>query len=177
MKSNTKLQNIPYGRYVLSLISFITILLVLFLSYYPKTNTVEPEWLKVFPTLIATFNAVSAGLLIGAYVQIRKKNIDTHKRLMLMAFASSAMFMIVYVIYHSLKLAPTPYAGDWGWAYYLILITHIPLAAATVPLALFTLVRGLSAEVEKHRKIARITFPIWMYVSVTGVLIYYMLYL
>ena len=177
MKSSLIPKNIPYGRYVLSLISFISISLVLFLSYYPKTNTVEPEWLKVFPTLIATFNAISAGLLIGAYIQIRKKNIGVHKRLMLMAFSSSAMFMIVYVIYHSLKLTPTPYAGDWQWIYYLILITHIPLAAATVPLALFTLVKGLSGKIEKHRKIARITFPIWMYVSITGVLIYYMLYL
>ena len=73
MKSSLIPKNIPYGRYVLSLISFISISLVLFLSYYPKTNTVEPEWLKVFPTLIATFNAISAGLLIGAYIQLRKK--------------------------------------------------------------------------------------------------------
>jgi putative membrane protein len=95
---------------------------------------------------------------------------------MLTAFASSSLFLVTYVIYHWFKSGPKLYTGDFQTLYFTILITHILLAAIIIPLALFTLYRGWTSQIEKHRKIAKVTFPIWLYVSVTGVVIYYMLY-
>jgi putative membrane protein len=102
--------------------------------------------------------------------------IDKHKIVMLSAFGTSSLFLVSYIIYHWFKSGPKLYTGDYQTVYYFILLTHIVLAAIIIPLALFTLYRGLSTQIDKHRKIAKITLPIWLYVSVTGVIIYYMLY-
>ena len=95
---------------------------------------------------------------------------------MLCAFGTSALFLVTYIIYHWFKAGPKPYLGDYSMLYYFILISHIILAVFIIPLALITLYRGWNMQVEKHRRIARVTYPIWLYVSVTGVVIYMMLY-
>jgi len=95
---------------------------------------------------------------------------------MLSAFGTSAAFLMSYVVYHWFKSGPKLYTGDWITLYYFILISHIFLAAIIVPLALITLYRGWNDQIGKHRKIAKITLPVWLYASVTGVLIYVMLY-
>jgi putative membrane protein len=95
---------------------------------------------------------------------------------MLTAFGTSSTFLVSYVIYHWFKAGPKQYTGDFTEIYYFILITHIILAVIIIPLALITLYRGWTDNIGKHRRIARITLPIWLYVSVTGVVIYRMLY-
>ena len=115
-------------------------------------------------------------LLIIALWLIKKKNIQAHKTAMLMAFGTSVMFLVTYVIYHWFKPGPKAYVGDYVATYYFILISHIILAVFIIPMSLATLYRGWNMQLAKHRKIARITYPIWLYVSVTGVAIYLMLY-
>ncbi len=129
------------------------------------------------PTLNAILNGSAAILLIVAFYFIKQKNVKYHRRVMLSAFSVSTLFMISYITYHYQSVAPTEYQGNFPKFYYLILITHIFLAASIIPLALVTLYRGWNMIVDKHRNIARITLPIWLYVSVTGVIIYLMLYI
>jgi putative membrane protein len=129
-----------------------------------------------FPLVNATLNCLSASLLIIALWLIKKKNIRAHKNTMLLAFGTSIMFLVTYVIYHWFKAGPKVYTGDYVTIYYFILITHIILAICIIPLALITLYRGWYMQKAKHRKIARITYPVWLYVSITGVVIYMMLY-
>ena len=110
------------------------------------------------------------------YVLIRQKKLKLHKNVMLTAFGTSSAFLISYVIYHWFKSGPKLYVGDLTGLYYFILISHILLAIVIIPLALITLYRGWTDNIRKHRVIAKITLPIWLYVSVTGVVIYSMLY-
>ena len=107
---------------------------------------------------------------------IINRKIDAHKNVMLTCFGTSTLFLVSYVVYHWFKSGPKLYEGDFKTTYYIILFSHIVLAAIIIPLALFTLYRGWNNQLEKHRKIAKITLPIWLYVSVTGVVIYLMLY-
>ena len=95
---------------------------------------------------------------------------------MLTAFGFSTLFLVSYVIYHWFKAGPKLYLGDFNSIYYFILLTHIVLAMVIIPLALITLYRGWNMQVSKHKRIARITYPVWLYVSITGVAIYLMLY-
>ena len=95
---------------------------------------------------------------------------------MLLAFGTSLLFLISYIIYHWFKSGPKQYIGEFITIYYIILISHILLAMIIIPLSLITLYRGWNSQITKHRKIAKITFPIWLYVSITGVIIYLMLY-
>ena len=129
------------------------------------------------PTVNATLNTISAILLIIGYVLIRQRKIAAHKNCMLAAFAVSVIFLISYVIYHA-NVGSKSFTQQ-GWVrpvYFTILISHILLAFAIVPLALRTLYLAWREKFDKHRRIAKITFPIWLYVSVTGVIIYLMLY-
>ena len=129
------------------------------------------------PALNATLNGVAAVLLVTGYVLIRSGRQDAHKRAMLGALSTSALFLVSYVIYH-LNAGSVPYQGEGllRVVYFFILVTHVILAAAVLPLALVTAARGLRADFARHVRIARWTFPIWLYVSVTGVVIYVMLY-
>jgi uncharacterized membrane protein YozB (DUF420 family) len=129
------------------------------------------------PALNATLNAIAATLLIFGYVKIRQGRMETHRRFMLAAFATSALFLISYVIYHAnVGSRPFPGQGPIRFVYFVILITHVILAAAILPLALITLNYALRARFERHVPIARWTLPIWLYVSVTGVVVYLLLY-
>jgi uncharacterized membrane protein YozB (DUF420 family) len=129
------------------------------------------------PTVNALLNALSAGLLTTGFVFIRRRNVAAHRACMLGAFAVSVVFLVCYLVYHY-HAGSRPFTGQ-GWirpVYFTLLISHIVLAAAIVPLALITIYRGLSAHFDRHRRIARWTLPIWLYVSVTGVLVYLLLY-
>ena len=129
------------------------------------------------PMVNAMLNTISGILLTIGYVQIRQRKITAHKKCMLTAFAVSVLFLISYVIYHA-NTGSKPFTKQ-GWirpVYFTILISHIILAFVIVPLALRTLYLAWRERFEQHRRIAKITFPIWLYVSVTGVIIYLMLY-
>jgi uncharacterized membrane protein YozB (DUF420 family) len=129
------------------------------------------------PTLNAALNSICTLLLLIGYSHIRAGRIAQHRRTMLTAFGTSVLFLISYVIYH-LQVGSVPYTGTGHLRviYFSILIPHIILAAAVVPLAILTLRRGLIRDDTRHKRIAKITFPIWLFVSVTGVVIYGMLY-
>jgi putative membrane protein len=129
------------------------------------------------PTLNAALNFLSAVFLFTGYLFIRSKNQSAHRACMLVAFGCSILFLISYLIYHY-QVGSVPFKSQ-GWIrpfYFTILLTHTILAIAVVPLALVTLSRALRQKFTAHRSIARWTFPIWLYVSVTGVLVYWMLY-
>ena len=129
------------------------------------------------PVLNATLNGLAAIFLTAGYVQIRRGRRDVHKRCMLAALVTSALFLVSYVIYHlNVGSRPFPGQGAIRVIYFAILITHVVLAATTLPLALVTAARGLKGQYSRHVRIARWTLPIWLYVSVTGVVIYLMLY-
>ena len=129
------------------------------------------------PHLNASLNAVAGVLLVIGWVLIRNKRVAAHRRCMISAFAVSTLFLLSYVIYHS-QAGSRPYAGTGTLrtVYFSILIPHVILAAAVPPLAIVTLKRGLALDEVRHRRIARWTFPIWMFVSVSGVAVYLMLY-
>jgi uncharacterized membrane protein YozB (DUF420 family) len=129
------------------------------------------------PAVNATLNAISAVLLITGYRLIRQRRIDAHRRVMIAAFATSTLFLISYLIYHgNVGAVPFTKQGPIRQVYFAVLISHIVLAATVPPLALITLVRGLRARYDRHARLARWTLPIWLYVSVTGVIVYLMLY-
>jgi putative membrane protein len=131
----------------------------------------------LLPTLNAILNATSFCLLVAGFRAIKRRAIDTHRRCMLTASTVSALFFVSYVTYHA-QAGSKPFEGD-GWlrvVYFAILIPHVILAAVLVPLALVTLRRGLARRDAQHRRIARVTFPTWVFVSLTGVAVYLMLY-
>ena len=129
------------------------------------------------PALNATLNGLSAILLTTGYVLIRRGRRDLHKRCMLAALTTSSLFLVSYVVYHlNTGSRPFPGQGAIRVVYFVILITHVILAAAILPLALTTTARGLLEQYDRHVRLARWTLPIWLYVSVTGVVIYLMLY-
>jgi len=129
------------------------------------------------PAVNATLNGLSAIFILTGYVLIRRGHRELHKRCMLTALVTSSLFLVSYVVYHAnAGSRPFPGTGVARAIYFAILITHVILAAAILPLALTTTARGLRAQYTRHVAIARWTLPIWLYVSVTGVVIYLMLY-
>ena len=129
------------------------------------------------PALNASLNALASVFLVIGYVLIRSGRRDAHKRCMLMALSTSALFLISYVIYHAnAGSVPFPGTGAIRVVYFAVLIPHVILAATILPLALVTATRGLRGDYARHVRIARWTLPLWLYVSVTGVIVYLMLY-
>jgi uncharacterized membrane protein YozB (DUF420 family) len=129
------------------------------------------------PAVNAGLNALSALLLALGYAMIRTRRVAPHRRCMIAAFTTSSLFLASYLVYHA-QVGSVPFTrhGLVRPLYFTILITHVTLAAAVLPLAIVTLSRGLQARFPQHRRIARWTLPIWLYVSVTGVLVYVLLY-
>jgi uncharacterized membrane protein YozB (DUF420 family) len=129
------------------------------------------------PAVNASLNALSGLLLLCGYTLIRLRRIEQHRACMIAAFVTSSLFLVCYVVYHA-QVGSVRFTrqGFVRPLYYTILVTHVTLAATVVPLAIVTLSRGLKARYVQHRRIARWTFPIWLYVSVTGVLVYVLLY-
>ncbi len=136
-----------------------------------------PTWVMWLPTVNASLNGVATVLLCVGLALVKAGRRDAHRRVMLSAFATSCLFLACYLVYHA-HVVSKKFAGEGAirYVYYAILLTHVVLAAAVPVLALRTIYLGLKQRWDAHRKIARITFPIWVYVSVTGVVIYFMLY-
>lgn len=129
------------------------------------------------PALNASLNAIAAVLLVTGWMMIRRGRVDGHRRCMLAAFATSALFLASYVVYHA-NVGSRPFAGEGlvRAIYFAVLIPHVILAASILPLSLVTLNRALKGRFVQHARIARWTLPIWLFVSVTGVIVYWMLY-
>ncbi|WP_332693880.1 DUF420 domain-containing protein [Halalkalibacter lacteus] len=160
-------------------IIIITILingLVALLAGLPGVENFTAFDVTILPMLNAIFNSFTFLFLIGALMAILKKNITVHRRFIYAAFITTTLFLVTYVAHHFLS-ASTPYGGTGLMAglYYFILITHIILAAVIVPLALTSVARAWNMENKRHKKIARWTMPIWLYVSLTGVIVYIMI--
>jgi putative membrane protein len=149
---------------------------VAFLILGPRPTGGGTVDVSALPLVNATLNGLTTVLLLVAYALIRQRKIEAHRNVMLGAFATSAAFLVTYVIYHWFKSGPKPYTGNFRGLYLAILGSHIVLAAVILPLALITLYRGWSNQRVKHKKLAKVTLPLWLYVSVTGVVIYAMLY-
>lgn len=156
-------------------ISILAIIIILGINYLPRAlGDVDLGFdLTILPMINAILNGIAFVVLLLALIMIKKKNIKAHRRLIYLAFMLTFIFLISYLTYHAFA-GSTSYGGSGilMYIYYFILITHIILAASVVPLSLITLAHGLNMDVSKHRKIARWTMPIWLYVSATGVLVY-----
>ena len=139
-----------------------------------RIPNVEP--LSFLPPIYASINGLTALILIMAIVAVKNGKRNLHERLMKLAILLSVVFLVMYVAYH-MTSNPTPFGGE-GWikyVYYFILITHILLSIAVIPLVLISFVKAFTEQFPQHKKIAKITFPIWLYVAVTGVVIYLMI--
>jgi uncharacterized membrane protein YozB (DUF420 family) len=138
---------------------------------------VIPEQYAFFPALIASLNGASAVLLLVGRGLIMRRKVAAHRACMIAAVVSSALFLACYVYFHA-HVGDIHFLGGgvWRTIYLLVLIPHVTLAIVIVPMVIITLSRGLRGRYDKHRAIARWTWPLWMYVSVTGVLVYFMLY-
>jgi putative membrane protein len=168
------------NRSALVVIGGVSLAVVSVVGYLLLGHRPEPgagALVVTLPLLNACLNATSAALLSAGWLFIRRKRVVAHKTCMVSALAVSTLFLISYVTYHSLA-GSRPFTGT-GWiriVYYPLLVSHIILAAAIVPLALTTIYRALQGNFARHVRVARWTLPIWLYVSVTGVLVYWMLY-
>ncbi|WP_201743865.1 DUF420 domain-containing protein [Hymenobacter busanensis] len=146
------------------------------LYYFPQVFRVAGLDVSYLPAVNAVLNSLTALVLVIGYVFIRQKKVAQHRAMMGTAFVLGALFLVSYVVYHS-QAQTTRYGGEglMRGIYYFVLLTHIVLAAVTVGLVLFTLYFALTNQFARHRRIARWTFPIWLYVSVTGVVVYLMI--
>ena len=174
--------SVPAGgdRSALGAIGVVSLAVVAVVGYLllgEKPQTEAGAGVAALPLLNACLNATSAALLSAGWVFIRRRRVTAHKTCMVSALVVSIAFLVSYVTYHALA-GSRPFGGV-GWiraVYFPLLISHIVLAAVIVPLALTTVYRALRGDFTRHRRIARFTLPIWLYVSVTGVLVYWMLY-
>lgn len=167
-------------RVALSGIGLVSLLVVaavgiLLLGRQPQTGAVQG--VSALPAVNAVLNGTSAALLTAGYCFIRRRKVTAHLTCMLTAFGISCLFLVSYVVYH--YHAGSKHFGGHGWirgVYYPLLISHLSLAALIVPLALTTIYRAWRGQFARHMRIARWTLPVWLYVSVTGVIVYWMLY-
>lgn len=161
-----------YNRWIIVL--SVAIPLVVAILFGVKIPNAKP--LMFLPPIYATINALTAGILVIAFWAISNKKIKLHQRLMQTAIILSALFLLMYVAYH-MTSDSTKFGGEGiiKYLYYFILITHILLSIVVIPFVLITYVRAITNNIEKHKKIARITFPLWLYVAVSGVLVYIMI--
>jgi len=152
----------------------VVIPIVVAVLFGVKIPNVEP--LTFLPPIYATLNGFTAVILIVAFIAIKKKNLVLHENLMKTAIWSSALFLMMYVAYH-MTSDSTKFGGEGiiKYIYYFILFTHILLSIIVIPFVLITYVRAITKNFEKHKRIARITFPLWLYVAVTGVIVYNMI--
>tara|TARA_B110000046_G_scaffold49092_1_gene54618 strand:- start:8798 stop:9322 length:525 start_codon:yes stop_codon:yes gene_type:complete len=167
--------NTPSIKKLITILSIVVPVLVAILYLLPKNFTVGEE-VYYLPMLNAFLNGTTSLLLVAGFIAIKNGKKEKHKLIMLSALVLSILFLLSYVTYHALTES-TPFGGEGmiKVIYLGILLTHIVLAIAIVPLVLITFSRALSAKFDKHRKIARITLPLWLYVTVTGVVVYLMI--
>lgn len=165
-----------YNRWIVTLSVAIPLVVALLFGVNLRRMGFDVKPLGFLPPIYATINGLTACLLVFAVWAVRNGKRKLHERVMKLAILCSVLFLAMYVAYH-MTADSTPFGGTGiiRPVYYFILITHIILSVAIIPLVLITYVRALAARFDKHRKIARIAFPLWLYVAVTGVLVYVMI--
>ena len=165
-----------YNRWIIVLSIVIPLVVALLFSVNLQKLGYDVEPLSFLPPIYATINGFTAILLITAFWAVKNGKLKLHENLMKTAIGCSVVFLLMYVAYHMTSIE-TKYGGEgtMKYIYFFILITHIVLSIAVIPLVLISFVRALSKRFDKHRKIARITFPIWLYVAITGVVVYLMI--
>ncbi|MCI9846808.1 DUF420 domain-containing protein [Flavobacterium pectinovorum] len=165
-----------YNKFIIAVSIVIPVVVAILFGVKLKDFGYDVEPLSFLPPIYATINGITAVVLVLAVVAIKKGNQKVHERLMTTAIALSVAFLVMYVAYH-MTADSTKFGGE-GFVkliYFFILITHILLSIAIIPLVLITYVRALAKRFDRHRKIAKITFPLWLYVAVTGVVVYLMI--
>jgi len=161
-----------YNRLII--IVSILVPVIVALLFTVRIPNVEP--LSFLPPIYASTNALTAILLVSAVIAIKQKNRKLHEKLIKICIVLSLLFLVMYIAYHMTSDA-TPFGGEGmvKHIYYFILISHILLSITVIPFVLVSYVRAITGDFERHRKIAKITFPIWLYVAVTGVIVYLMI--
>lgn len=163
-----------YNKLIIALSIIIPVAVALLFGINLRKMGFDVEPLSFLPPIYATINGFTAIILIAAVMAIKSSKRTLHERLMKLAILCSVLFLVMYVAYH-MTSDSTKYEGDFGFIYYPILISHIVLSVVIIPLVLITYVRALAQRFDRHKKIAKITFPIWLYVAVTGVIVYLMI--
>lgn len=165
-----------YNKWIVILSVAIPIVVALLFGVNLRKLGYDVEPLTFLPPIYASINGVTAILLLSAVMAVKNGNLKLHENLMKSAIACSIAFLVMYVAYH-MTSDSTKFGGEGviKYVYYFILITHIILSVIIIPLVLITYVRALAQVFDKHKKIAKITFPIWLYVAVTGVVVYLMI--
>ncbi len=165
-----------YSKLIIAVSIVIPLVVAILFSVKLKDFGFDVEPLSFLPPIYATINGFTAVILVLGVLAIKNGNQILHQRLMTTAIALSLCFLVMYVAYH-MTADSTKYGGEGAvrYVYFFILITHILLSIAIIPMVLITYVRALSQRFDKHKKLARITFPIWLYVAVTGVVVYLMI--
>lgn len=165
-----------FSKFIIAVSIIIPVVVAILFGVKLKDFGVNVEPLSFLPPIYATTNGITAVVLVWAVLAIKKGNQKLHERLMTSAIALSVAFLVMYVAYH-MTSDSTKYGGEGvlRYVYFFILITHILLSIAIIPLVLITYVRALAKRFDRHRKIAKITFPLWLYVAVTGVIVYLMI--
>ncbi|MFM1874308.1 MAG: hypothetical protein RL266_45 [Bacteroidota bacterium] len=160
---------------IIMVLSIVVFAVVVILYSLPKQDSI-PEWATLLPMVNALINGTCSVLLVTSLMAIRKKNIQLHKRLNITTFVLSSLFLVSYIVFHSFGVETRfPVDNPIRPVYLFILLTHILLAAIVLPMVLVSFYLGLTGKVERHRKVSKFTFPVWLYVTVTGVLVYLMI--
>ncbi|BAO75111.1 DUF420 domain-containing protein [Winogradskyella sp. PG-2] len=165
-----------YNKWIVALSIIIPLAVAALFGVNLKKLGFDVEPLNFLPPIYATINGLTAIVLAVAVIAIKRKNRKLHERLMKFAIMLSIAFLLMYIAYH--MTSDSTKFGDEGYikyVYYFILITHIVLSIIIIPFVLITYVRAITNNIERHKKIAKITFPLWLYVAVTGVIVYIMI--
>jgi len=165
-----------YNKWIVALSIVIPIVVAALFGINLRDLGFDVEPLTSLPPIYASINGLTAVILVIAFIAIKNKNLVLHKNLMTTAIGCSAVFLVLYVAYH-MTSDSTKFGGEGviKYIYYFILITHIVLSVVIIPFVLITYVRAITNNIERHKKIAKITFPMWLYVAVTGVVVYLMI--
>ena len=165
-----------YNTWIVVLSVIIPVVVAILFGVNLRELGFDVEPFTFLPPIYASINAVTAHVLVLAFIAIQNKNIARHKRLMQFAITLSLAFLVMYVAYH-MSSDSTKYGGEgfMKYVYYVILITHILLSVIVIPFVLITYVRAITNNIERHKKIAKITFPLWLYVAISGVVVYIMI--
>ncbi len=164
------------NKWIIGVLSVLIPIAVAILLFMPAKVATDANWIYFLPHLIGMLNTATALALIAGLISIKKGKQDYHRLFMSIAFILGAIFLIVYIIYHS-TVESTPFGGEGiiRSVYYFILVSHILLSVAVVPLVLSAFNHALKGRFKKHKKIVKFTFPIWLYVSISGVIVYLMI--
>ncbi len=176
MKQDSLSAEKKYNIWIVILSIIIPVVVAILFGVNLRELGFDVQPLTFLPPIYASINAVTALVLVMAFIAVQNKKITLHKRLMQFAICLSLVFLVMYVAYH-MTSDSTKYGGEgvMKYVYYVILISHILMSIIVIPFVLITYVRGITNNIERHKKIAKITFPLWFYVAITGVVVYIMI--